>query len=106
ISRVMPETLPDSGNDANPLLRIRGMNLVQDRPPQVRVNGEPVPLLQATQKNLLVAALPHQMAGTLTVETAPGVAHELEFDLYPSLPPAAIRAAAQSANASVQTDPM
>ena len=102
ISRIMPETLPDSGQDANPLLRIRGMNLVQDRPPQVRVNGETLPILQATQRNLLVAALPHQMGGTLTVETAPGVAHEMEFDLYAALPSTAVLAAAQSAPAPAQ----
>jgi hypothetical protein len=98
VTRISPESPPEGGSDSSPLLRVRGINLVQDRPPQIRVNGESLPVLQATNRSLLVAALPHQMGGTLSVETSPGVSHEKEFDLYPSPPPISALAAAAPAD--------
>ena len=56
---------------AGPLLQIRGANLLRDRLPQVRSGGERVPVLQASPRELVVAPLPHQLAGTLEVETGP-----------------------------------
>jgi hypothetical protein len=84
ISRVAP-VVPPHGVDEPPLVRIHGHNLVEDGPPQVRIGGEGVPVLQATKRELLVSPLPHQMVGTLQVETAPGSVGEAHFDLTPYL---------------------
>jgi hypothetical protein len=88
VTRVAPERIVNGGPVDDPsVLRIHGHNLLRGGLPEVRIGGEQVPVLQATPKELLVAALPHQMAGTLSVETAPGVAAHAEFDLLSNRPP-------------------
>lgn len=90
ISRVATE-LPvnpnggksNEGNDKPLLLRIRGHNLMRERAPQVRIGGETVPVVKATEKELLVAPLAHQMGGKIVIETDPGMQTETEFDFYP-----------------------
>lgn len=88
VSRVAPELHPAGGEGREvtretPLLRIRGHNLMQDGPPQVRIRGEQIPVLKATEKELLIAPLAHQLGGTLEVEIAPGFTSKTEFDLSP-----------------------
>ena len=74
---------------ATPLLRIRGRNLLQkDQTPQVHIGGERVRVLEANERELVVAPLAHQMSGTLMVETAPGKRGQTEFDLQPPPSPA------------------
>jgi len=73
------------------LLRIRGSNLMRERNPQVRIGGEPVQVLQASEGELIVAPQAHQLAGTLAVEVLPGRIVETRFDLSahaPGPPPA------------------
>jgi len=83
ITHVTRESFsPDDGNGAN-LLRIRGHNLLQDNEPNVRIGNEQVAVMQASPRELLVAALPHHTEGTLSVETAPGVVGQKEFRLPP-----------------------
>jgi hypothetical protein len=72
------------GPDNSLLLRIRGHNLMRDRAPQVRIGGENVKVLKATEKELLVAPLAHQTGGSIVIETEPGMTAETEFDLYPN----------------------
>jgi hypothetical protein len=85
VSRIVPE--------ADARIRIHGRNLMQETSPTVRVGGEPVTVLQASAKEIVVAPLAHQMSGTLSVETAPGLMAEMAFDLnaerYPVVPPKA-----------------
>jgi hypothetical protein len=71
----------EDGNEDALLLRIRGHNLMRERAPQVKIGGENVPVLKATEKELLVAPLAHQMGGSIVIETAPGSLAETEFDL-------------------------
>ena len=96
ISRVATERPPSRADrgDIQPadnnslLLRIRGHNLMRERAPQVRIGGEAVPVLKATDKELLVAPLAHQMGGKIVIETEPGMPGmmaETEFDFYPAL---------------------
>jgi len=82
VSRVLPARHGNGeGPDGALLLRIRGHNLMQDRRPEVRISGERVPVLEANERELLVAPLAHQMSGSLIVETAPGTVAETMFHL-------------------------
>lgn len=60
-------------------LRIRGRNLMQEQPPLVRVANEPAHVLEATERELLVAAPNGLLSGALSIETAPGIVAETEF---------------------------
>jgi hypothetical protein len=84
ISRILPERLDDvAGSNGATLLRIRGRNLVQDGAPRVRIGGEPVPVLRASPKEVVIAPLPHQLSGSLALEPAPGSSAQAEFDCRP-----------------------
>jgi hypothetical protein len=82
VSRIEPHS-PLDRSDNSPLLRVRGRNLVSGRPPRVSIGGEPVSLLKATDQELILAPLAHQMGGMLTVETGPEMRTETAFDLKP-----------------------
>lgn len=84
VTRIMSEHLDNgngNGNGSAKLLRIRGLNLMRDRQPEVRIGGERVAVLQANERELLVAPLAHQMSGTLAVEIEPGNIVETELNL-------------------------
>lgn len=76
---------------AEKLLRIRGENLMRRQVPKVDIEGEPVSVLNATDRELLLAPKAHQFAGVLTVETEPEYSARTAFNLQPSI-------AAESAN--------
>ena len=88
VSGVFPESVSagDSTGGA-PLLRVRGENLMLDRPPEVRIDGEPVTVVQAAEKELVVAPQPHQLRGTLAVGPTPGTWAERAFDCRPTTQP-------------------
>lgn len=69
----------DHAGDGTPLLRIRGHNLMQEAQPQVRIGGEPLSVVHASEKEVIVAPLAHQMSGTLVIETAPGAFAEADL---------------------------
>jgi hypothetical protein len=87
ISTILPERLGNGsgGSDAT-LLRIRGRNLMQSGPPAVRIGAEQVPVLRASEQELVVAPLPHQLSGSLAVEAAPGQVARKDFDCRPAAP--------------------
>jgi hypothetical protein len=93
LSHVTPE--PVNGNAETggvPLLRIHGRNLThQNQTPQVHIGGERVRVLNASERELVIAPLPHQMSGALMVETAPGKTGQTEFDLQPPPAPASLK---------------
>lgn len=89
ISHVMPLFPPDGETQGQPLLRIRGGNLYENAPPRVTIDGDRVPVVQASTQEIVVAPLLHQMAGTFEVETAPGRAARADVDLTPFFPDAA-----------------
>jgi hypothetical protein len=64
------------------VLRIRGRNLVEEGQPQVRVDGERVPVLEATRRELVVAAPTlRRPAGRLEIETRPGLVATAQFSV-------------------------
>ena len=78
ITRVMHDrvTAQPTVDDAPPIMRIRGHNLVTGGfRPVVRIAGETVPILQATEQEIVVAPLAQQLGttGSIEVEVAPGV---------------------------------
>lgn len=66
-----------------PLIKIRGNNLFRDRPPRVTIRGERVPVIQASENEILVAPHAHLLSGTLALEVEPGVGTEFELHLAP-----------------------
>jgi hypothetical protein len=64
--------LPAQDNTALPLLRVTGRNFVEQEAPDVRIGGEPVRVIRATPRELVVQPQPHQLNGELTIQTAPG----------------------------------
>jgi hypothetical protein len=89
ISYVRPEFAHENGGSLAPLpvLRVRGRNLSHGGPPHVSIGGEPVHVLSASENELLVRPGAHQLAGTLSVETAPGTIVSGDFDALGSTPP-------------------
>jgi hypothetical protein len=88
ILAVTPEGLDGGAANGTTLLRVRGHNLARDRAPTVRIDGEQVPVLRATERDLVLAPLPHQLSGTLAIEPAPGVVAQHAFDCKPPAPAA------------------
>jgi hypothetical protein len=82
VSRVETEQGEDP---AQQLLRIRGQNLMRSRAPKVEIEGMPVSVLQANDREVLIAPLAHQFGGILTIETEPNYTAQAAFDLRPSL---------------------
>lgn len=81
------EPAGERGPDAARLLRIRGRNLVRDGDPRVFLGGRPARVVSATAQELLVEAPADAAAGTLRVETHPGLAFSLELDAALSAAP-------------------
>lgn len=67
------------------LLRIRGENLMRKQVPKIEIEGEPVSVLQANEREVLLAPKAHQFGGVLTIETEPNYATTTAFDLRPSM---------------------
>jgi hypothetical protein len=68
-----------------PLLKIRGINLVREAPPKVMIGGEAVPVIKATEREIVVAPHAHMLSGTLAVEVEPGVMAQTEIQ-FPQPP--------------------
>jgi len=82
VSRVETE---EGETPALKLLRIRGQNLMRKQVPKVEIEGEPVSVLQANDREVLLAPKAHQFGGVLTLETEPNYATQTAFDLRPAL---------------------
>jgi len=65
-------TVPPENNGALPFLQISGRNFLGQDPPDVRIGGEPVPIVRASPREVILAPQPHQFRGDLTIQTAPG----------------------------------
>jgi hypothetical protein len=71
--RITTQPTPEA---ASPIMRIHGDNLLSRlHRPIVRIAGEAVPILQATEQEIVIAPLAHQLsaADSLEVEVEPGV---------------------------------
>jgi hypothetical protein len=71
-----------AGDGAPPLLRVQGDNLMREQPPAVSIRGERVPVVEASETELLVGPLGLDLRGALEVETGPG-----EVTAFPLDPP-------------------
>jgi len=70
VDAVIP--VPQQDGSAPPHLTIRGRNFVGNDPIDVRIGGEPVKVVHANHREVLLAPEPHQFNGDLTIQTAPG----------------------------------
>lgn len=95
---VVPQHIaPGAAPAVPPRLRIRGFNLTSDDGlPEVRLDGAPVRVLEARRDELLVEPLSVNGGGTLEVETAPGIACQMQLLTVPA-PPTASEAAGNGA---------
>jgi hypothetical protein len=75
----------ESDDPAQKLLRIRGENLMRRSAPKVEIEGEPVSVLRASEREVLVAPMAHQFGGVLRIETEPDYATQAAFDLRPRM---------------------
>jgi hypothetical protein len=84
IDHVLP-LQPSAGDaaDVPTLLRVRGRNLMRDAAPKVTVAGEAVSVVNANEREVVIAPKAHQMAGELTIEPSPQLAATMAFDLRP-----------------------
>src|SRR5260370_39774168 len=71
--------------DGSMLLRIRGANLLRDMPPPRHIDNQPVAVGSASPRELVVAPMTLPATGTVSVQTAPGVAGLRNFQLGPRL---------------------
>lgn len=65
------QVLPERATDGSPRLRIRGHNLMRRDQPIVRIGQKPVPVLEASAREILVAPLAYALDDTVTIEAAP-----------------------------------
>jgi hypothetical protein len=82
ISHVLPQTLDGGTTGERILLSVRGTRLLQGKPPQVTIGGEPVGVVKANDSEILLAPHAGQMSGDLIVETQPGSKASVAFDLH------------------------
>jgi hypothetical protein len=84
VEHVLPvERSADDPPDVPTLLRVRGRNLMRAGLPRVTVSGEPVSVVRADEREVVIAPQKHQMAGDLAVEPSSGLATSMAFDLRP-----------------------
>ena len=88
---------PDEAGQATQFIRVRGHNLMgahAQAAPSVMLANEPVAVIKASPRELLLAPRSHQWAGQLSVSHGDGDAASLHFDLSPFAPPAPTTGAA------------
>jgi hypothetical protein len=84
VEHIQPvERTPSDSPDLPNLLRIRGRNLMQKNLPSVMIGGEPVNIVRANEREVVIAPLEHQMAGELTIAPSPQTVTAMAFDLRP-----------------------
>jgi len=83
VSHVEEVPSDPSTPDGSMLLRIRGANLARGMQPLVHIDNQPATVVSASPGELLVAPTSLPAAGTISVQTAPGIAGLKEFQLPP-----------------------
>jgi len=84
VEHILPvERTSDDSPDLPNLLRIRGRNLMLKSLPGVMISGEPVSVVRATDREVVIAPQEHQMAGELTIAPSPQIVTAMAFDLRP-----------------------
>ena len=81
VASIEPHENPDPGT-IDPLLRLRGRNLMRNNlPPRVSLGGQPVHVMAANDREIVIAPTSEQFSGSLSIETEPGQTTELAIDL-------------------------
>jgi hypothetical protein len=84
VEHILPvERKAGDAQDLPNLLRIRGRNLMQKNLPGVLVDGKPVSVVQANDREIVIAPKEHQMFGELTISPAAQLVTSMAFDLRP-----------------------
>jgi len=72
---------PDN-ESTDPLLRLRGRNLMRNNLlPRVSLAGQPVNVMAANEREIVIAPRSDQLSGTLSIETEPGQIAEMSINL-------------------------
>ncbi len=94
VDQVLPVArAPDDPPGQPGLIRLRGRNLRGAGLPRVAIGGRAVPVVQATDREIVVAPAPDQWAGEMRIEPEGGPPTALAFDLSafgPQAPPGAV----------------
>jgi hypothetical protein len=85
VDQILPQApRPGDPDDLPTLVRVRGRNLVRDGvPARAVVNGEAVPVVRASDGELLLSPRPHQLAGELRLSHGAAEPAVAAFDLSP-----------------------
>ncbi len=83
LERASQPHISRMSRDQQGLVRVQGLNLAEGGQPLVRVDGEDVTVLEASDRELVLSPLPHQLVGTLALEMPTGAATQVDFDLVP-----------------------
>jgi hypothetical protein len=95
VSDISSEDAPGSTDELRQRLRVRGKNLLREgRPPAVTIGGRPVGVVQASDREIVLAPTLDQMAGEMSLAHDPRSPTQVWFDHQP----AGNRAAATGAN--------
>jgi hypothetical protein len=79
--RQVPEPPHFGAADRPSLIRIHGSNLKHLNDPTVRIDGRVVPIVSATNRELVIRPDVHVLSGMLSVEVAPNRLAEIPFDV-------------------------
>jgi len=70
------------GEAIDPLVRLRGRNLMRNNLlPRVSLAGQPVNVMAANDREIVIAPSADQLSGMLSIETEPGQITEMSIDL-------------------------
>lgn len=81
LMRISQPRVTDVLPQADGTMRIVGHNLLRESPPAVEIGGTPAPVLKSSNRELVVSRLNLPAQGHLRVQTAPGFAVAMEYDL-------------------------
>ncbi|WP_235582044.1 hypothetical protein [Rhizobacter sp. Root1221] len=95
VSDIEGEALRDGADDLRQRLRVKGKNLLRDgTPPTVSIGGRPVSVIQASDREILLAPDHDQMAGQMSLSHDRHSATDVWFDQQAAASRAAARQAA------------
>ena len=81
VASIEPHESADNGA-TDPLLRLRGRNLMRNNLlPHVSLAGQPVHVMAANDREIVIAPNAEQFSGTLSIETEPGQIAEMSINL-------------------------
>jgi len=83
---LIADVTPVSESSVAARLRLRGRNLTGGGVPDVTIAGQPVSVLSADDREVVIAPAPHQLAGELRLRTPAGQSAATAIDVRPYWP--------------------